>query len=156
MVLWNSGPVALGQLGNAATSGEVQLFGDGHVEASMMMLPDIARLTVAILDDPNMANKEVRLTANVTDQEGMIATWEKLSGKEVNRKSVSKDDLNQLIEQSTTPETFGQRIFAQLHRSIWINGDCMKKRPDVLEATEQYPDIPVTALEGFFSGMLAS
>jgi hypothetical protein len=46
------------------------------------------------------------------------------------------------------------RIFSQLLRSVWIKGDTMKIRPETVEATERYPDIPVETVETFFSKML--
>ena len=152
MEFWASG---LGQLGNVATSGKVSVFGDGNVKASMIALPDIARFTVAILDDPAMVKKEVRITANVMTQEELIAVWEKLTNTNVKRNSISVEELDQIINNSTTPETFMTRVFTQLHRSVWINGDTMKVRPETFEATRQYPDLPIKSAKMFLSKLLA-
>jgi uncharacterized protein YbjT (DUF2867 family) len=151
MEFWAGG---LGQLGNVATTGEVSVFGNGRVKASMMSLSDIARFTVEILDDPAMANRDVRLTANVQTQEELIETWEKLSDSKVKRNPVSEDNLLQTISQCVRPEDMMNKIFTQLHHSVWIHGDTMKERYDVLEATRAYPNIPVTSSEAFLSSML--
>lgn len=151
MEFWASG---LGQLGNSVASGTVDLFGDGNVKAGMVSLPDIARFTVAILDDPEMTNREVRITANVATQEELIRTWEKLSGQKVKRNRVSRAELTKVIENARKPEQMGVRIFSQLHRSVWIDGDTMKLRPETVEATRQYPDLPIKTAETFFSRML--
>ena len=153
MEFWASG---LGQLGNTVESGEVSIFGKGNVRASMMTLPDIARFVIAILDDPDMINKEVRFTANVMTQEELISTWEKMSGEKVKRNPVTKEMLDQVINTSTTPETMMTRIFTQLQRSVWINGDTMNIRPETMEATRQYSDLPIKTTEQFFSKFLAT
>jgi uncharacterized protein YbjT (DUF2867 family) len=151
MEFWGSG---LGQLGNAPSSGEVSYFGDGNVKSSMVALPDIARFTVAMLDDPTMVNREVRITANVKTQEELIADWEELSNTKVKRNPVSGEDLDRIIATSNAPEQMMTKIFTQLHKSMWINGDALKVRPQTIEATQVYPNLPITSTKGFFSQML--
>jgi uncharacterized protein YbjT (DUF2867 family) len=151
MEFWAGG---LGQLGNNVASGTVDLFGDGNVKASMISLPDIARFTVAILDDPEMTNKEVRITANVATQERLIRTWEELSGQEIKRNRRPRTELTSIIENAKKPEKMDVRIVTQLHRSVWIDGDSMKLRPETVEATRQYPDLPIRTVKTFFSKML--
>ncbi len=151
MEFWGSG---LGQLGNNPSGGEVQIFGDGNVKASMVSLPDIARFTAAIIDDPGMANKEVRITANEMTQEELIQTWENLSGAAIKRNPVAAGDLQQVIDNSTAPEAMMTRIFTQLHKSVWINGDTVHPRAETVEATQAYPHIPVMSTEDFFKGMM--
>jgi uncharacterized protein YbjT (DUF2867 family) len=148
---WGSG---LGQIANNPSSGEVMVYGDGNVPASMVALPDIARFTTAMITDPSMANKEVRITANVMTQEELISLWEKLTGSTIRRNHVPEKALLETIEASTSPETMMNRIFTQLFRSVWIKGDTMKPRPETVEATECYPDIPIETTETFFSKML--
>ena len=151
MEFWGSG---LGQLGNAPSSGEVTYFGDGNIKFSMVALPDIARFTAAIVDDPTMVNREVRITANVMTQEELISEWEKLSDTKLKRKPVTGEELDNIINTSTAPDQMMTRIFTQLHKSAWINGDAMKERPETIEATQVYPNLPITSTKGFFSQML--
>jgi uncharacterized protein YbjT (DUF2867 family) len=148
MEFWVTG---LGQLGPMAPPEEVQLFGTGKVASSFVSLPDIARYTHAIIQDPTTEGKEVRITPNIASQEELIEQWEKISGKKVKRIPVSGQELDQIIDASNTPETLMQRIFTQLHREIWIRGNSIKKRPEVLEATELYPQIQCLAINDFFA-----
>lgn len=151
MEFWGSG---LGQMGNNPSSGEVMVYGSGGVPASMVTLQDVAYFTTAALDDPGMAKKEMRITANVRTQEELISLWEKMTGSTIRRNHVPEKALLETIAKSTTPETMMNRIFSQLLRSVWINGDTMKIRPETVEATERYPNIPVETVETFFSKML--
>ena len=152
MDFWAGG---LGQLGNRPESGTVEVYGDGKVKAPMTAMSDIARFTVAILDDPEMKNREVRITANVTTQENLIATWERIHHKTIERKWVSRQDLTRIIQNAAKPEDAGKRVVAQLHRSVWIDGDAMKLRAETVEATRQYPDLPIKTLQVFFSKITA-
>lgn len=151
MEFWGSG---LGQLGNDPMSGEVDYYGDGDMEASMVSLPDLASYTAAILDDPRMVNKEVRISPNIMTQEELITMWEQVSKSKIKRNAVTRMDLDQIINSSTTPDTMMTRIFTQLERSVWINGDAMKIRPETIEATKVYPNLPVTSVKKYFERML--
>ncbi len=148
MEWWASG---FGQLGNSPASGAVELYGDGSNKVALVSLPDIGKFTAEILDDPDMANQEVAIIANVSSQEDLIATWEKISGQQLERKPVSAEQLDHIIDQSTTPETFMQRIVTQLHRSVWIRGEGTAARDGVLEATQKYPNLTLMKPEEFFS-----
>lgn len=147
MEFWAFG---LGELGNSPDSGHVTVFGSGNVNASMTGLPDIARFTVALLDDPEMKNREARLTTNEMTQEALIRLWEKISDSTVQRMKVTESELNAKIQKAQTESDFSTLIPAQLHRSVWVYGETMHKRPDVLEATRLYPDLPVQSVEAFF------
>jgi uncharacterized protein YbjT (DUF2867 family) len=151
MEFWASG---LGQLGNSATTGQVSVFGNGQVKAAMTALPDIARFTAEMIADPEMENKEVSISANIMTQDELIHTWEQLSGATIKRNVVSDEELLNTINNAKIPEEMMIRVFTQLHRSVWIKGDTSKNVSGIVEATEAYPDIPVTSVEAFFSYML--
>lgn len=148
MEFWAYG---LGQLGNTPDSGRVHLFGDGNVVASMTALPDIAGFTAALVDDPEMENREVRLSANEMTQEELIRTWEHISDSRVEREVIPASDLDATIDHAMRNEDWAVLIPTQLHRSVWINGDANRKRPEVLEATRLYPEFPVQSVKSFFS-----
>jgi uncharacterized protein YbjT (DUF2867 family) len=148
MEFWGTG---LGQLGAMSPPDEVQLYENGMTDAFMVSLTDIARYTNAIINDANTMDKEVSIRANRINQNDLITTWENISGKKVKRIPVSEDQLNEIIDNSTTPETIMQRIFTQLHRSVWVKGDCIIERPGVLSATELYPNINPVKLPDFLS-----
>ena len=142
MEFWATG---LGQLGPTSPPDTVQYFGDGNKEMHMISLPDIARYVHAIIEDPSTIDREVSIQSEKISQNHLISLWEEISGKRVERQPVSGSELDQVIDSSTTPETMMQRIFTQLHRSVWIRGDGDIQRQNVLNAVELYPEIkPLT------------
>lgn len=151
MEFWGTG---LGQLGAMAPADSVQVFGDGNTDAYMVSLADIARYTSAIISDPSMTNREITIRTNSINQNDLLATWENLSGKKVERTGVSEEDLNKIIDSSTTPDTMMQRIFTQLHRSVWIKGDCNISRPEVLSAVDRYPQIKPISISEYLGNFL--
>lgn len=148
MEFWATG---LGQLGPTAPPDTVQYYGDGNKEIYMVSLPDIARYVHAIVEDDSTLNNELTIRSEKTSQDGLINLWEQTSGKSVNKVPVSGTDLNQVIDRSTTPETMMQRVFAQLHRSVWIRGDGDIQRKNVLNAAELYPEIKPLKLRDYLS-----
>ncbi len=146
MEFWATG---LGQLGPMAPPDRVQVFGDGNTSTYMVALPDIARYTIAILDDPNTVNRDIRIRAHRTNQNDLISLWENISGRSVMRQKVSGEDLNEIINTSTTPDTMIDRIFAELHRSCWIRGEGNLEREDVLDADQLYPEIQPVGLKDY-------
>lgn len=138
MEFWATG---LGQLGPTSPPDTVQVYGDGSTRAYMTSLPDIARYTSKIVADPRTENREIKIENVSTSQNEMIEIWEDLSSQSVERVSVSANDLERIIASSNTPETFMQKVFTQLHKSVWINEDCMKTRPAVLDVKDLYPEI---------------
>ncbi len=151
MEFWGTG---LGQLGPTSPPSEVQFFGDGSAEITLTTLGDIARFTRAIIEDPDTINREVLIANNKINQEQLIQSWEQVSGQSVKRIPVSADDLENLINSSQSPEDMMQRIFAQLHRSVWVRGDGEQSRDEVIDASSRYPDIPVTTLRQYFSNFV--
>ncbi len=138
MEFWATG---LGQLGPTAPPSTVQFYGDGTKRVYMTSLPDIGKFTSAIVSDPRTENQEVKIENETTSQSEMIAIWEDLSGKSVEKVPVSAEDLDAIIASSSTPETLMQKVFTQLHKSVWISGDGLKTRPEVLSADSMYPHI---------------
>ncbi len=151
MEFWGTG---LGQLGPTFPPEQVQLFGDGSCKMTMTSLPDIGRITCAIIDDPGTINQEVLIANNEVSQDELIKKWESVSGQSVSRIPVSAQDLEDVITSSTAPDQMMQRVFAQLHRSVWVKGDGKEKRAGVLDASQRYPDIPVTTLDEYFSNFV--
>jgi hypothetical protein len=151
MEFWATG---LGQLGPTSPPDQVQLFGDGDVRAYMTSLPDIARYVSLIIDDPRTINREICMRNNPISQKEMIKLWESKSGKTVSRIPVPVDEVDHIIESSQTPETMMQRIFTQLHRSVWIRGDSNKERDGVLNASDLYPQVNPISQDEYFSYFL--
>jgi len=123
---------------------EIKVFGTGDVKAAMVMPEDIARYTVRALDDPRAANRHVAITPseNVYTQNELIALWESMTKRTLHRNAVSARDLDaQIAALSDQPDAVDKLAFVQLVRAVWIDGLAFRRSPDVLEATELWPDI---------------
>lgn len=137
----------LSRLGGKLPPEEVNVYGDGNVKGAMASLADIAAVTVRAVNDPRMQNKEIRITANTLTQNELVALGQTTTGRTVKRTSVPARELEGIIARSTAPDQGMALVAAQLHRSLWIRGDSVKRVPTSLEATEVYPDIKFQTIE---------
>jgi uncharacterized protein YbjT (DUF2867 family) len=129
---------------------EVNIYGDGTVKGSFASIADIATVTARALNDPKMRNQEVRIIANTLTQNELVDLWQKQSSRIVKKTRVSAQDLEKIIASSTTPEQGMMLVLAQLHRSVWIRGDCVKRAGTAQDSGELYPDIKLqTVAEAF-------
>lgn len=152
MEFWATG---LGELGALSPPNHVKVFGDGHMSAHMTALSDIGQYTAAIVEDPETINKEVLISTTSSTQNEMISLWEDISGKTVEKELVSSDQLDGIINASTTPDTMLTRIFTQLHRSVWFKGEANKERNDVLNAVSRYSDIQPMSLKAYLTNFIS-
>lgn len=126
---------------------EVNVYGDGNVMGALTSLADVAKVTVRAVIDPRMQNKEIRITANTITQNLLIALGQTTSGRTVERTPVPEAELEKIIASSTAPDQGMMLVTSQLHRSMWIRGDSVKRVPTSLEATEVYPDLTFQTIE---------
>jgi uncharacterized protein YbjT (DUF2867 family) len=141
----------LTRLGGKLPPDEVNVYGDGNVMGALNSVPDIATVTVRAVHDPRMRNQELHIRANTITQNLLIALWQTASGRTVARVGVPAAALEQIIAAATTPDQGMALIGAQLHRSLWVRGDSVKRVPGALEATEVYPDKVFQTLEQAFA-----
>jgi uncharacterized protein YbjT (DUF2867 family) len=144
---WAASLGDLTRLGGTLPPDEVNVYGDGNVMGALTSLPDVAMVTVRAAMDPRMRDKEIRMTANTITQNLLIALWQTTSRRTVKRNSVPAAEVEKIIASSTAPEQGMALIVAQLHRSMWIRGDSVKRVPTSLEATEVYPDMAFQTIE---------
>ena len=137
----------LTRLGGKLPPEEVSVYGDGNVVGALTSVPDVAKVTVRAVNDPRVLNKEIRITANTITQNFLIALWQTTSGRTVKRTSVPAAELETIIAGSTAPDQGTMLVASQLHRSLWIRGDSVKRVPTSLEATEVYPDMAFQTIE---------
>lgn len=152
MEFWATG---LGELGALSPPNRVKVFGDGHMSAFMTALSDIGQYTAAIVEDPKTINKEVLISTTSSTQNEMISLWEDISGKTVEKEFVSSDQLDGIINSSTTPDRALTKIFTQLHRSVWIKGEANKERNGVLNAVSMYSDIQPLSLKAYLTNFIS-
>jgi uncharacterized protein YbjT (DUF2867 family) len=137
-------------MGDTLPPAELNVYGDGNVKGSFASIADIATVTARALNDAKMQNKEVRIIANTLTQNELVDLWQKQSGRTVKKTRVSRQDLETIIASSTAPEQGMMLVLAQLHRSVWIRGDAVKRAGTAHDATKLYPDITLqTVAEAF-------
>jgi uncharacterized protein YbjT (DUF2867 family) len=136
---------SLGQLGLMEPPKEqLNVFGDGNVKLAIVAPEDIARYTVRVLDDVRAENRHVAITPaeNLLTQNELIAMWESKTKIRLKRHTISARELDRTImDLANRPDKVKELSFTQLVRAVWIDGLGGKRRPDVLELTELYPDI---------------
>ena len=148
MEFWATG---LGELGVLSPPAQAKVFGDGNTTAFMTALSDIGKYTAAIVEDPETINKEVLIATTSSTQNEMMSLWQDISNTKVEKEFVSSDQLNEIIDSSTTPESMLTRIFTQLHRSVWIKGEGGKERDGVINAVSRYPHIQPISLKAYLN-----
>jgi hypothetical protein len=117
------------RLGGDLPLEEVNLYGDGNVKGSIVSRPDIASVTIRALNDPTLQDKEVRITANTMTQNELIDMWQEMSGRSVKKVQVTAGDIERIIASSTAPDQVITLALSQLHRSMWVRGESLKRPP---------------------------
>jgi uncharacterized protein YbjT (DUF2867 family) len=84
---------SLGQVGLMGPPDEVEIYGEGNVKLSVTSVQDIARITIATVDDPRTRNMKLAIVSNVITQAELIQLWEEITGKSIKRKPTSLADL---------------------------------------------------------------
>ncbi len=153
MEFWATG---LGELGAPSPPNRVKVFGDGHMSAYMTALSDIGQYTATIVGDPQTINKELLISTTSATQNEMISLWEDISGKTIEKEFISSDQLDEIINSSTSPDSMLTKIFAQLHRSVWIKGEANKERKGVLNAVSRYSAIQPMSLKAYLTNFIGA
>jgi uncharacterized protein YbjT (DUF2867 family) len=141
----------LTRLGGKVPPDEVNVYGDGNVMGALNSVADIAKVTVRAVHDPRLRNQELHIRANTITQNLLIALWQTASRRTVARASVPATELEKIIAGANAPDQGMVRVAAQLHRSLWVRGDSVKRVPGALEATEVYPDMTFQTIEQAFA-----
>ncbi|KAG4214331.1 hypothetical protein ERO13_A01G114800v2 [Gossypium hirsutum] len=127
---------------------KVVILGDGNPEAVFNHEADIGTYTIKAVDDPRTANKTlfIRPPKNTYSFNELIALWEKLIGKTLEKTYVPEDQLLKQIQESPIPIN----IMLAISHSIFVNGDCTNFEIDPsfgYEASELYPQVKYTTVE---------
>uniref|UniRef100_A0ACD5TYQ5 Uncharacterized protein n=1 Tax=Avena sativa TaxID=4498 RepID=A0ACD5TYQ5_AVESA len=86
----------LSQIGTLLPPKErVRVYGDGNVKVIFMDEDDVATYTIKSIDDPRTLNKTIYLRPpeNILSQNEMIAKWERLSGKVLEKIPIPSDEF---------------------------------------------------------------
>nr|KJB14474.1 hypothetical protein B456_002G127000 [Gossypium raimondii] len=131
---------------------KVVILGDGNPKAVFNHEADIGTYTIKAVDDPRTANKTlfIKPPKNTYSFNELIALWEKLIGKALEKTYVPEDQLLKQIQESPIPIN----IVLAISHSIFVNGDCTNFEIDPsfgYEASELYPEVKYTTVEEGFS-----
>jgi hypothetical protein len=98
-----------------------------------------------------MRNQELHIRANTITQNLLIALWQTASGRTVARIPCPRPSWRRSSRARPLPTRAWLLVASQLHRSLWIRGDSVKRVPTALEATEVYPDMAFQTIEQAFA-----
>ncbi|KAL4273747.1 hypothetical protein GQ457_13G008470 [Hibiscus cannabinus] len=127
---------------------KVVIFGDGNPKVIFNHETDIGTYTIKTVDDPRTLNKTlfIRPPKNTYSYNEIVALWEKMIGKTLEKTYVPGEQLLKQIQESPFPIS----ILLAICHSIFVNGDITNFDigPSIgFEASELYPDVKYTTLE---------
>ncbi|KAK1371348.1 Isoeugenol synthase 1 [Heracleum sosnowskyi] len=131
----------------AEKSGIPYTFGTGEAKFVCNYEKDIAEYTVKVATDPRTANSLViyRLPKNVITQLDLILSWEKKSGRTIEKTYIPEEEIIKLSESFPSQKAVGNSIV----HSIFIKGEQMnyELKEDDLDAVKLYPDYKYTSVD---------
>ncbi|GMI89748.1 phenylcoumaran benzylic ether reductase 1 [Hibiscus trionum] len=122
--------------------------GDGYPKAVFNYEGDISTYTIKAVVDPRTFNKilYIRPPKNTYSFNEIVALWEKLIGKTLEKMYVPEDQLLKQIQEAPMPKNVGLAI----RHSVFVKGDQtnFEIEPSFgVEASELYPDVKYTTVE---------
>ncbi|KAK6245426.1 NmrA-like domain - like 10 [Theobroma cacao] len=113
---------------------------------------DIGTFTIKAVDDPRTLNKVlfIRPPKNTYSLNELVALWEKLIGKTLEKTYVPEDQLLKQIQEAPIPIN----VVLSINHSIFVKGDHtnFEIEPSFgFEASELYPDVKYTTVEEYLS-----
>ncbi|KAL0438527.1 UNVERIFIED_CONTAM: Isoflavone reductase-like protein [Sesamum latifolium] len=129
---------------------KVTILGDGNAKGVFNNERDIGTYTMRAVDDPRTLNKTlyIRPTKNTYSFNEIVALWEKLIGKTLQKSYVPEHQLLKQIAESPIPIN----IILAINHSVFVNGDQTYFEIDPsfgVEASELYPDVKYTTVEDY-------
>ncbi|XP_049391818.1 phenylcoumaran benzylic ether reductase TP7-like isoform X1 [Solanum stenotomum] len=124
--------------------------GDGNVKAVFNEEHDIGTYTIKAVDDPRTLNKSlyIRPPKNTLSFNELVAIWEKLIGKTLEKIYVPGEQILKDIQPSQTLINY----MLSVNHSTFVNGDHtnFEIEPSFgVEASEVYPDVKYTTVEEY-------
>ncbi|CAN4093876.1 unnamed protein product [Withania somnifera] len=128
---------------------------DGNVKAVFNEEHDIGTYTIKAVDDPRTLNKTlyIKPPKNTLSFNELVATWEKLIGKTLEKIYVPEEQILKDIQTSPVPIN----VILALNHSAFVKGDQtnFKIEPSFgVEASELYPDVKYTTVEEYLSHLV--
>ncbi|KAJ6701423.1 PINORESINOL REDUCTASE-RELATED [Salix koriyanagi] len=128
---------------------KICLYGDGNVKAVYMDEDDIATFTIKTIDDPRTLNKTLymRPPENILSQRKLVEIWEKLSGKELEKITISGEEFLASMEDKDYAAKGGMGHF--YHISYEGSLTNFEIGEDGEEASNLYPEVICTRMDEY-------
>ncbi|KAF0924545.1 hypothetical protein E2562_010185 [Oryza meyeriana var. granulata] len=133
---------------------KVSVYGDGNVKVFFVDEDDVGIYTIKTIDDPRTLNKTIyiRPRDNCHTQNELIAKWEKLTGKSLEKSHIPGDEFLASMEDMD----FAHQVGVGHYYHIFYEG-CLTNF-DIgdhgAEATELYPEVQYTRMDEYLKHYL--
>ncbi|XP_021912682.1 isoflavone reductase homolog isoform X2 [Carica papaya] len=127
----------------------VNIYGDGNVKAVYMDENDIATYTIKAVDDPRTLNKTLyaRPPDNILSQRELVQKWEKLTGKQLQKISVSEQDFLASMKGMDFVGQVGVGHFYHIFYEGCLTNFEIGENEE--EASNLYPEVKYTRMDDF-------
>ncbi|GLT80638.1 hypothetical protein SLA2020_520680 [Shorea laevis] len=128
---------------------KVILYGDGNVKVAFMDEDDVATYAIKTIDDPRTLNKTLYLRppGNILTQRELVAKWEKISGKQLEKISVSDRDLLASLKVMDLAGQVGLGHFYHIFYEGCLTNFEIGEGAE--EASKLYPEVRYTRMEEY-------
>ncbi|CAA7395500.1 unnamed protein product [Spirodela intermedia] len=129
----------------------VTILGSGDVKAIFVDEDDVAAYAVKTIDDPRAENKTVyiRPPENVLSQLELVRIWEDLIGRQLDKLSLSVDDLFTAMKGMD----YGVQVGMGRYYHVFYEG-CLTNFEVAEEASQLYPEVPYTRMRDYLKRYL--
>ncbi|XP_037483337.1 isoflavone reductase homolog [Triticum dicoccoides] len=134
---------------------KVYVYGDGNIKGIFLDEKDVATYTIKSIDDPRALNKTIYLrpTENILSQNELIAKWENLSGKVLQKIPIQSDEfLASMIGTDLTNQVGVGHFYHIFYEGCLTNFDIKDNEEE--EASLLYPDVQYTRMDEYMKRYL--
>ncbi|KAM0892945.1 hypothetical protein ACQ4PT_025424 [Festuca glaucescens] len=127
---------------------KVHIYGDGNVKVVFMDEDDVGTYTIKCIDDPRALNKTIYLrpTENILSQNKLIAKWENLSGKVLEKIPITGDEFLASMEGMDLANQVGVGHYYHIfYEGCLTNFDIEEDGEE--EASLLYPEVQYTRMD---------
>ncbi|KAK4845072.1 hypothetical protein QYF36_000491 [Acer negundo] len=125
------------------------IYGDGNAKAVFVDEDDIATYTIKAIDDPRTLNKTVYLRPpeNVLSQTQLVDIWENLSGKNLEKTTISKEDfLASMKDMDYAGQVGVGHFYHVFYEGCLTNFEAEEGQE---EASSLYPEVTYTTMDDY-------
>ncbi|KAG8375163.1 hypothetical protein BUALT_Bualt10G0071800 [Buddleja alternifolia] len=133
---------------------KVSIYGDGNVKVVFMDEDDIATYAIKSIDDPRTLNKTLYLRPpeNILSQMELVEKWEKLTGKTLEKTSISAEDFLARLQGADFATQVGLGHFYHIFYEGCLTNFEIGENGE--EASELYPEVQYTRMHEYLQRYL--